>query len=166
MSRRAQIIHEGVWLGALLAALLLMAGTRARAQATMPPGSHSGAQTSSTSMSTISGNRPQSSRPASAEEAEEKAGFSSDNVTEARIRMRKVYMAEQKKMVKDTYKLEQLAAKLNAEVVKQNGAALTPAELREVAEIEKLARSVRSKMEEPVPIGLFQPQPYFAGTFR
>jgi hypothetical protein len=111
-------------------------------------------------------NHSQSSRPASAEEAELKAGFSSDNVTEARIRMRKVYMAEQKKMVKDTYKLEQLAAKLNAEVAKQNGAALTPAELREVGEIEKLARSVRSKMEEPVPTGLFQPQPYFAGTFR
>ena len=80
--------------------------------------------------------------------------------------MRKVYLDQQKKMVKDSYKLVQLARKLNAEVATQNGAALTPAELREVAQIEKLARSVRSKMQEPVPIGLFQPQPYFAGTFH
>lgn len=169
MRRRAQIFGEGVWLCALAAALLLTPGTRARAQATMPPGSHSGSQ-GSTSMAGSpglgSGNHSQSARPTSAEEAEQKAGFSVDNTTEARIRMRKVYLDQQKKMVKDTYKLVDLARKLNTEVAKQNGAALTPAELREVAQIEKLARSVRSKMQEPVPVGLFAPQPYFAGTFR
>ncbi len=90
--------------------------------------------------------------------SQDHSSFSNDNVTEAQIGQRQIYLAEQKQMVKNAAKLVQLAAKLNTEVSSQHVSALTPAELREVAQIEKLARSVRTKMLEPVPSALFGPE--------
>lgn len=78
-------------------------------------------------------------------------GFSHDPATEGQIRLQQVYKAEEKKMVQDSQKLVELANKLNAEVAAQHGGALTPAERKEVEQIEKLAHSVRTKMQQPVP---------------
>ena len=52
----------------------------------------------------------------------------------------------QKSMVSDTDKLVRLAKELNAEVEKSNPEQLTQVELRKLADIEKLARSVKQKM--------------------
>jgi hypothetical protein len=52
----------------------------------------------------------------------------------------------QKELISATEKLLQLARELNAEVTDANAAAMTDAQLRKVAEIAKLARSVKEKM--------------------
>jgi hypothetical protein len=52
----------------------------------------------------------------------------------------------QKEMVSDTNKLLKLARELNTEISSSNSDSLTPAQLRKVAEIEKLAHSVKGKM--------------------
>jgi hypothetical protein len=57
----------------------------------------------------------------------------------------------QKKIVSDTGKLLILAKELNDEVAVGNAGALTEAELRQVAEIEKLARRIRKTMADRVP---------------
>jgi hypothetical protein len=61
-------------------------------------------------------------------------------------RMRQLNAERQKEMVSDTQKLLQLARELNAEVSDTNAAAMTDAQLRKVAEIAKLARSIKEKM--------------------
>lgn len=55
----------------------------------------------------------------------------------------------QKEMVSDTNKLLKLARELNTEISSSNSDSLTPAQLRKVAEIEKLAHSVKEKMKGP-----------------
>jgi len=52
----------------------------------------------------------------------------------------------QRSMVSDSEKLLKLAAELNNEIARSNTGELTPAQLRMVAEIEKLAHNVRDKM--------------------
>jgi hypothetical protein len=66
------------------------------------------------------------------------------NADPRRIRM--LNSERQKELVSDTQKLLQLARELNAEVSDANAAAMTDAQLRKVAEIAKLARSVKEKM--------------------
>jgi hypothetical protein len=61
-------------------------------------------------------------------------------------RMRVLNAERQKELVSDTQKLLQLARELNAEVSDANAGAMTDAQLRKVAEIAKLARSVKEKM--------------------
>lgn len=61
-------------------------------------------------------------------------------------RLRALNEDRQKHLVSDAAKLLKLATELNAEVSSGNSDALTPSELRKVAEIEKLARSVKDKM--------------------
>ncbi len=56
-----------------------------------------------------------------------------------------------KAMVSDTDKLLKLATELNNEIGHSNSGALTPAQMRKVAEIEKLARGVREKMTMTLP---------------
>jgi hypothetical protein len=56
----------------------------------------------------------------------------------------------QKSMVSDTNKLLRLANELNAEIARTNPNVLTEAQLRKLAEIEKLARSVKDKMSTSV----------------
>lgn len=91
--------------------------------------------------------------------------YSNDTDTQAQIQMRQVYLAEEVQMVRDSQKLVKLANKLNAEVASQHGSALTPGERKELAAIEKLARSVRTKMEAPVPSTLFQTRPTNTVTY-
>ncbi len=61
-------------------------------------------------------------------------------------RIRQLNAERQRELVSDTQKLLQLARELNAEVSDANAAAMTDAQLRKVAEIAKLARSVKEKM--------------------
>jgi hypothetical protein len=51
-------------------------------------------------------------------------------------------------MVSDTDKLLKLAKELNEEVAAQNTGTLTSAEMRKIADIEKLARNVRQMMTD------------------
>jgi hypothetical protein len=52
----------------------------------------------------------------------------------------------QKTLVADTNRLVKLAADLNAQVNSENHSQLTPDEARQLAEIEKLAHSIRDRM--------------------
>ena len=64
----------------------------------------------------------------------------------------------QKQLVSDTNKLLKLATELNDEIGRTTADSLTPAQLRKVAEIEKLARSVKEKMSTSVrAIPVFMP---------
>ncbi len=77
------------------------------------------------------------------------AGDPSADATDVVIqekRLQALNAERQRQMVADANRLAKLAAELNAEVNGPNPRNLSPAQLRKVAEIEKLARSVRDKM--------------------
>lgn len=65
-------------------------------------------------------------------------------------RVRALNIERQKEMVSDTNKLLKLARELNEEVADQKSDALTPDQLRKIAEIEKLARNVKERMTSAV----------------
>jgi hypothetical protein len=65
-------------------------------------------------------------------------------------RLRALNALRQKSLVEDTNKLLKLAAELNAEVSSEHPDELTPEQLHKLAEIEKLAHSVKDKMSTPV----------------
>ncbi len=69
-----------------------------------------------------------------------------NNPGEAEKRLRMINAERQKAMVADTDKLLKLARELNEEIARSNSGELSVAELRKVAEIEKLAHNVRDKM--------------------
>ncbi len=56
----------------------------------------------------------------------------------------------QKEVVSDSNKLLRLARELNDEVASNNAATLTDDQLRKMAQIEKLARSIKQKMADGV----------------
>jgi hypothetical protein len=64
--------------------------------------------------------------------------------------LRALNAERQKSMVSDTDKLLRLVNELNDEIALTNPASLTPAQLRKVAEIEKLAHNVKDKMSTSV----------------
>jgi hypothetical protein len=67
-------------------------------------------------------------------------------------RRAKMMDSERRKLlVTDSDKLLKLATELNNQIAHSNPGSLTPDQLRMVAEIEKLARSVRDKMTMTVP---------------
>ena len=61
-------------------------------------------------------------------------------------RMRHLALETHKSMVSDTDKLLQLVTELNSEISARNSGAFTADQLRKIAQIEKLAHSVRQKM--------------------
>ena len=71
----------------------------------------------------------------------------------AERRLRALNIERQKRMVGDANKLLALAKELNEEVASTNTGSFTADQLRKIAEIEKLARSVRERMTAGV-IGL------------
>jgi hypothetical protein len=71
-------------------------------------------------------------------------------------RIRELNVQRQKEMTSDTEKLLKLTADLNAEVAKNHSPTLTPDQLRTLARIEKLAKSVKDKMSNPVQGTIFQ----------
>lgn len=71
-------------------------------------------------------------------------------------RIRQLNVERQKEMVSDAAKLLALTAQLNADVAKNHSETLTPDQLRTLAKIEKLAKSVKEKMSNPVQGTIFQ----------
>jgi hypothetical protein len=69
---------------------------------------------------------------------------------EAERRLRALNALRQKSLVADTNKLLKLAAELNAEVSAEHPDSLTAEQLHKLAEIEKLAHSVKDKMSTSV----------------
>lgn len=76
------------------------------------------------------------------------------NMQTHRIRMLNV--ERQKALVSDADNLLKLTMQLNAEVAEEHSSSLTPEQVRMLAKIEKLAKSVREKMSEPVQRNLFE----------
>jgi hypothetical protein len=72
------------------------------------------------------------------------------NEFEEEKRLRLLNADRQKSLVSDTGKLLKLANELDGEIAGANAESLTPAQLRKVAEIEKLARSIKEKMSTSV----------------
>lgn len=70
-------------------------------------------------------------------------------------RLRALNLERQKQLVADTNKLLKLVKELNEEIASENTGNLSGDQLRKVAEIEKLARSVKERMVE----GLMRPTP-------
>lgn len=66
----------------------------------------------------------------------------------AEKRMRALNADRQKSMISDADKLLKLARQLDTEIASNPTDELTPEETRKVAEIEKLARSVKTKMAQ------------------
>lgn len=71
-------------------------------------------------------------------------------------RIRELNVQRQKEMMSDTEKLLKMTADLNAEVAKNHTATLTPEQVRTLQKIEKLAKSVKDKMSNPVQGTIFQ----------
>ncbi len=71
-------------------------------------------------------------------------------------RIRQMNVERQKEMVSETNDLLKLTAQLNAEVAKNHSTSLTPDQMRTLARIEKLAKSVREKMSNPVQGTIFE----------
>jgi hypothetical protein len=61
-------------------------------------------------------------------------------------RLRQLAMATHKSMVSDSDKLLELVTELSSEISTTNPATFTPEQLRKIAQIEKLAHSVKEKM--------------------
>ena len=74
---------------------------------------------------------------------------SRDRLEEER-RLRALNIERQKRVVSDANKLLKLTTELNAEIARANSGSLTPAQLRKLAQIEKLAHGVSEKMSAPV----------------
>jgi len=87
-------------------------------------------------------------------------GNSADTIFRER-RLRQLIAAQHKAMVSDTDKLLKLVVEFNAEIDHATPAALTPEQLRMVAEIERLARSVKDKMRSSVQVtpGILEDDP-------
>jgi hypothetical protein len=79
--------------------------------------------------------------------------------------MEALNVERRKSMVSDATKLVRLAQELDQEVAANASEGLTPKELREVAEIEKLARNVREKMARSFGAGpvFHEPAPFPRG---
>ncbi len=69
---------------------------------------------------------------------------------EGEKRLRALNAARQKSLVEDTGKLLKLASELNAEVGSAQPSALNEEQLRKLAAMEKLARSIKEKMSYSV----------------
>jgi hypothetical protein len=72
--------------------------------------------------------------------------FPDNDPVEKERRLRALNAQRHKSMVSDANKLLKLARELEDEVSRTNPDSFTPAELRKVAQIEKLAHSVKEKM--------------------
>jgi hypothetical protein len=65
-------------------------------------------------------------------------------------RQRLLNTDRQKKLVADADKLLKLASQFNTEIGAADPASLTPAQLRTLSEIQKLAHSVKTRMSTPI----------------
>jgi hypothetical protein len=74
---------------------------------------------------------------------------SNDPAEEAR-RLRALNVERQKRVVSDANKLLKLTTEFNAEIARANPESLTPAQLRKLAEIEKIAKDLKQNMSATV----------------
>ena len=109
-------------------------------------GQNPGEQTNPSNSGQIS-NRAMQTRQADIDQ--NLAGNQGDSVYQQK-RMRQLNAAQHKSMVSDTEKLLKLVTDLNAEIASSSPASLTSEQLHKVAEIEKLAHSVKEDMRTPV----------------
>ncbi len=126
-------VRSLLWLALLLAPAALLCG-----------GQSAGQQISKYSLEGSQGSR--NSMPGADQNF---GGNGGDPVLEER-RLRGLNAALHKSMVSDTEKLLKMVTELNAEIGSTSPASLTPEQLRKVAEIEKLAHSIKDKMSTSV----------------
>jgi hypothetical protein len=89
------------------------------------------------------------------------------DLAEAERRLNRLNAQRQRELVADTEKLLKLTTDFNAEVAQTNPAQLTHNQLRRLAEIEKLAHSVKEKMSMAVGDGpVFRDPPFFSPMNR
>jgi hypothetical protein len=100
-----------------------------------------GAQNSSQSQPSSSGHLGQLSASSTIE-------FSQPDLSMEQHRQRLLNADRQKVLVADADKLLKLVSKFNAEIGAANPASLTPAQLRTLGEIQKLAHSVKTRMSD------------------
>ena len=122
-------------LAVLLAAIVVMRDGRIFAQQTEPTGS---------------GQNPSHPVHGTSSDLDQPIAGDLNNPVLMERRMRQLNATQHKQMVSDTEKLVKLVTELNADINKTAPAALTPDQLRKVAEIEKLAHSVKDKMRSSV----------------
>lgn len=79
----------------------------------------------------------------------------SNSIFQAR-RIRELNVERQSEMVSDADRLLKLTAQLNAEVAHSHSSTLTPDQLHMLERIEKLAKSVRDKMSNPIQGTIFE----------
>ena len=91
---------------------------------------------------------PQQSRQIEQQQLDTMATTATPVFYEKRLQM--LNAAQHQSMVADTDRLLKLVAELNSQVSSSNSNALTPEQLRMVADIEKLAHSVKDKMRMSV----------------
>ncbi|HEX8710456.1 MAG TPA: hypothetical protein VF730_01200 [Terracidiphilus sp.] len=84
------------------------------------------------------------------------AGSFGPTIRFANRRIRQLNVERQKEMVSDTDKLVRLIADLNTDVARNHSTEFTPDQLRMLARIEKLAKSVKEKMSNPVQGTIFE----------
>jgi hypothetical protein len=89
---------------------------------------------------------PPSASPVPAAQLPPGVQFPEGDPAQEQKRLRAINLDRQKSMAADTEKLLKLARALNDEVEKTHPDALTPSQLRTLAEIEKLAHRVKDKM--------------------
>jgi len=71
-------------------------------------------------------------------------------------RIKALNIERQKALVSDTDDLLKLTKQLNEEVARDRSTSLSPDQVRTLARIEKLAKSVREKMSDPVQRNIFE----------
>jgi hypothetical protein len=87
-------------------------------------------------------------------------GMGPGDPAEQESRLRALNLQRQKTLVSDTNKLLALANEYDAEVKGSASETLTPAQLRKLAAIEKLARSVKEKMSYTLRGPVYQDPPF------
>jgi hypothetical protein len=92
------------------------------------------------------GGLPQTTKDGMGDSPMDDANNTGPNAEMEARRIRMLNTERQKSLVADTVKLLKLANELNASMAKEDGPAPTQAELRKLADIEKLARNVKEKM--------------------
>ena len=105
-----------------------------------------GAQVSNNSGQFPGGNSRGTMRPTPPQDMDQPVAGNVGNPVFMERRIQQLNAVQHKAMVADTDKLLKLVTELNAEINKANNSTLTAEQLRKVAEIEKLAHSVKDKM--------------------
>lgn len=90
---------------------------------------------------------PEGQRPMTGQQSQSVYGDLGDlDPVLAKRQLRLLNVERQKKIVSDADKLLALARALNSEIEKANSGSMTPEQMHKIAEIEKLAKNVKTNM--------------------